>query len=90
MIPGSVPPPVRDPETLCRDELVAAAVGMKSRDGITYNTVAKNVTGLMPAGSDGVNHGMLFSRFYRHRALTVMVSGIAVDGIVTLLTVTIQ
>ena len=39
------------------NELVAAAVGTKSHGGVTYNTVAKNITGLMPAGSDGVNHG---------------------------------
>ena len=75
---------------MCRDELVASAVGTKSHDGVMYNTIAKNITGLMPAGSDGVNHGMLFSRFDQHRPLTVMASGIAVDGIVTLLTVTIQ
>ena len=43
----------------CHDsnELVAAAVGTKSHGGVTYNTVAQNITGLMPAGSDGVNHG---------------------------------
>ena len=75
---------------MCRDELVAAAVGTKSHDGVTYNTIAKNITGLMPAGSDGVNHGMLFVRPDHNCALTLMVPGIAVDGIVTLLTVTIQ
>ena len=42
-----------------RDEVVAAAIGTKSHNGITYNTVAKNITGIMPAGSDGVNHGKL-------------------------------
>ncbi|KAI0333571.1 hypothetical protein GY45DRAFT_1344032 [Cubamyces sp. BRFM 1775] len=63
---------VPDGYNIGRDELVAGAVGTKSFGGVTYNVVAKNITGLMPAGSDGVNHG------------------IAVDGIVTLLTVTIQ
>ncbi len=37
---------------------MAAAVGTKSHGGVTYNTVATTITGLMPAGSDGVNHGM--------------------------------
>ena len=44
------------------NELVAAAVGTKSHGGVTYNTIAKNITGLMPAGSDGVNHGEFHSR----------------------------
>ncbi|CCM02479.1 uncharacterized protein FIBRA_04579 [Fibroporia radiculosa] len=55
-----------------RDDFSAAAMGTTSYNGVTYNTVAENITGLMPAGSTGVNHG------------------IAVDGIVTLLTVTIE
>ncbi|RDX56429.1 hypothetical protein OH76DRAFT_1451550 [Lentinus brumalis] len=63
---------VGDGYNIGRNELVAAAVGTKSHGGVTYNTVATNITGLMPVGSDGVNHG------------------IAVDGIVTLLTVTVQ
>ncbi|KAI0372987.1 hypothetical protein BV20DRAFT_845555 [Pilatotrama ljubarskyi] len=63
---------VPDGYNIGRDELVAAAVGTKSHGGVIYNVVAKNITGLMPAGSEGVNHG------------------IAVDGIVMLLTVTIQ
>lgn len=41
-----------------RDELVAAAVGTKSHGGVTYQVGAKNITGIMPAGSDGVNHGV--------------------------------
>lgn len=44
-----------------RDELVAAAVGTKSHGGVTYQVDAKNITGIMPAGSDGVNHGMPMS-----------------------------
>ncbi|KAI0822718.1 hypothetical protein BC628DRAFT_635819 [Trametes gibbosa] len=63
---------VPDGYNIGRDELVAAAVGAKSHNGVTYNVVARNITGIMPAGSDGVNHG------------------IAVDGIVTLLTVTVR
>lgn len=41
----------------CSDGLVAGAVGTTSFGGITYNTVAENVTGLLPVGSNGVNHG---------------------------------
>jgi len=63
---------VPDGYDIGRNNLVAAAIGTTSYGGTTYNTVAQNITGLMPAGSAGVNHG------------------IAVDGIVTLLTVTIQ
>ncbi|RPD66460.1 hypothetical protein L226DRAFT_550422 [Lentinus tigrinus ALCF2SS1-7] len=63
---------IDDGYNIGRNELVAAAVGTKSHDGVTYNTVARNITGMMPAGSNGVNHG------------------IAVDGVVTLLTVSIQ
>ena len=47
------------------DELVALAVGTKTHDGKTYNTVANNITGLMPAGSEGVNHGERSSSCYR-------------------------
>ncbi|EIW63066.1 uncharacterized protein TRAVEDRAFT_56242 [Trametes versicolor FP-101664 SS1] len=55
-----------------RNGLVNAAVGTTDFGGITYNTVAENITGLLPVGSNGVNHG------------------IAIDGIVTVLTVTIE
>ncbi|KZT11086.1 uncharacterized protein LAESUDRAFT_755704 [Laetiporus sulphureus 93-53] len=55
-----------------RDALVAGAIGTTSYGGVTYSTVAENITGLMPAGTTGVNHD------------------IYVDGIVTLLTVTVE
>jgi len=41
-----------------RDKLVAAAVGLTYHERITYSTVAQNLTGLLPAGSTGVNHGI--------------------------------
>ncbi|KAI0330144.1 hypothetical protein GY45DRAFT_1324025 [Cubamyces sp. BRFM 1775] len=63
---------VPDGYNIGRDELVAGAVGTTSYNGVTYSTTAQNVTGLLPVGSNGVNHG------------------IAIDGIVTVLTVTIQ
>ncbi|KAI0312307.1 hypothetical protein OF83DRAFT_1166014 [Amylostereum chailletii] len=59
-------------DNIGRDELVSAAKGVVSWDGVTYNTVVEDITGLMAVGSEGINHG------------------IAVDGIVKLLTVTIQ
>ncbi|KZT18150.1 hypothetical protein NEOLEDRAFT_1143771 [Neolentinus lepideus HHB14362 ss-1] len=54
-----------------RNLLVSAALGTTSAGDYTYSTTAENVTGLIAAGSTGVNHG------------------IAQDGIVTVLTVTI-
>lgn len=42
------------------DALVAAAIaGQTSFNGITYQTTSENITGLIDAGSTGVNHGML-------------------------------
>ena len=63
---------IADGYNIGRDQLVSSAVGTTSFGGVTYVTTAQNITGLMAAGSAGVNHE------------------IAVDGIVTLLTVTIQ
>ncbi|KAI5826357.1 hypothetical protein K523DRAFT_322980 [Schizophyllum commune Tattone D] len=54
-----------------RDKLVAAAVGDTSFNDVSYTTTAENVTGLLPTGADGINHG------------------IALDGIVTVLTIEI-
>jgi hypothetical protein len=63
---------VPDEYNIGRDQLVSAAVGKKKFHGVKYTTTAQNVTGLLAAGVDGINHG------------------IAQDGIVTLLTVTID
>ncbi len=43
-----------------RDFLVRGAVGAKSFNGTTFNTVAKNLTAVMPAGSKNVNHSRYF------------------------------
>ncbi|PCH42195.1 hypothetical protein WOLCODRAFT_120108 [Wolfiporia cocos MD-104 SS10] len=56
---------------LGRDRLVRAAAGVREHRGVSYNTIAETVTGLLPEGKEGINHG------------------IAIDGNVTLLTVTI-
>jgi hypothetical protein len=43
---------------LGRDSLVAAAVGSTSFNGVTYKTTSEQITGLLPAGSQGINHGI--------------------------------
>ncbi|KAI0727970.1 hypothetical protein C8Q72DRAFT_837132 [Fomitopsis betulina] len=60
-----------DGYNLGRDKLVAWALGEKSHGGVTYQTTAENVTGLLQAGAQGINHD------------------IAIDGIVTVLTVSV-
>ncbi|KAF5392697.1 hypothetical protein D9757_000987 [Collybiopsis confluens] len=47
---------VADGYNIGRDELVAAALGTTSFGGTTYSTTAQNLTGLLAAGSAGVNH----------------------------------
>jgi len=54
-----------------RNEFVQGAIGVTNYEGVNYQTIAKNITGLLPPGSVGINHG------------------IATDGVVVLLTVTI-
>jgi len=41
-----------------RDKLVSLAIGTTHFDGVTYVTTARNLTGLLAAGSAGVNHGI--------------------------------
>lgn len=42
----------------CSDSLVATATkGETSFDGVKYSATAKNVTGLLSAGSNKINHG---------------------------------
>ncbi|CAK5284783.1 unnamed protein product [Mycena citricolor] len=41
-----------------RDLFSAAAIGTNSHGGVTYTTTGTNVTGLLAAGSNGVNHGI--------------------------------
>jgi len=63
---------IPDGYNIGRNLLVSGAMGTTSSGGVTYSTTATNITGLLPVGSVGINHG------------------IAIDGIVTLLTVIIQ
>ncbi|KZP22397.1 hypothetical protein FIBSPDRAFT_1018170 [Athelia psychrophila] len=41
-----------------RNELATAAIGKTSINGVKYSTTAKNVTGLLAAGTAGVNHNI--------------------------------
>jgi len=41
-----------------RDEFVAGALAVTRYEGVNYQTVAQNITGLLPPGSAGVNHGI--------------------------------
>jgi len=43
---------------LGRDALVKSAAGLKKHGGVKYNTVVQRLTGLVPAGSTGINHGI--------------------------------
>ncbi|KAI0253112.1 hypothetical protein BJV78DRAFT_1281183 [Lactifluus subvellereus] len=56
---------------LGRDSFVKGALGLKKYNRVKYQTTAQSISGMIPPGSDGINHG------------------IPIDGIVTLLTVTI-
>jgi hypothetical protein len=46
-----------DAITVLRDGLAKSAAGFKTHGGIKYNTEVQRLTGLMPAGSTGINHG---------------------------------
>jgi hypothetical protein len=41
-----------------RDALVKSALKLSKYRGVKYHTVAQNISGLIPAGSKGVNHGI--------------------------------
>ncbi|CAA7259272.1 unnamed protein product [Cyclocybe aegerita] len=49
---------VPDGYNIGRDQLVTNALGKKTFKGVHYSTVGQNVTGLLPAGNAGVNHGI--------------------------------
>jgi hypothetical protein len=69
---------------------VSAAVGKTWFNGVKYHTTARNVTGLLAAGVDGINHGEFDQLSSCSSDSSGSLSGIAQDGIVTLLTVTID
>lgn len=49
-----------------RDALVSGAIGQKSYGGVTYSITARNISGLIAAGSTGVNHGSLVTSYSLH------------------------
>ncbi len=76
------------------DDLVKSALKLKKYRGIKYHTVAQKISGLIPPGSTGVNHGKCtessFSTLACHFCSSGLAIGIPTDGIVVLLTVTIE
>ncbi|EPQ57666.1 hypothetical protein GLOTRDRAFT_99486 [Gloeophyllum trabeum ATCC 11539] len=49
---------IPDGYNIGRDLLVQNAVGQTSYNGVTYSTVARNITGLLAPGAVGVNHNI--------------------------------
>lgn len=74
----------------CRDAFVSGALGVKSYQGFNFQTVATNITGLLPSGSKGVNHGMAPPNIYATLFVYRLATGIATDGVTVLLTVTVE
>ena len=73
-----------------RDALVKlATTGTTSNGGVKYSTTSETVTGLLPAGSAGVNHGESNIGNIIYELLIISPLGISQDGNVILLTVTI-
>jgi hypothetical protein len=72
---------------------VERALGVGHYQGVNYRTVAQNITGLLQPGSANLNHGEWPSshgfHYPRHDIVHQLVIGVATDGVVVLLTVTI-
>lgn len=49
---------IPDGYNIGRDKLASQAIGTTHFNGVTYVTTARNLTGLLAAGSVGVNHGI--------------------------------
>jgi hypothetical protein len=72
------------------DSLVKNALALKKYKGVKYNTVAQRITGLIPPGSDGINHRAWTKlSFIRVTCVHRAHIGIPTDGVVVLLTVKI-
>ena len=74
---------------MLRDALVKSALKLKKYKGVKFSTVARNITGLIAPGSNGINHGEWSELYPRHFCSSGLAIGIATDGIVALLTVTV-
>jgi hypothetical protein len=67
-----------------------ATASQTSFNGVTYSTTVVPITGLLAAGSNGINHGKCkLQSPHRDGSKYCASIGIATDGIVKLLTVTI-
>jgi hypothetical protein len=76
-------------DAISSDELVGlATAGQTSFSNVTYMTTNETITGLLPIGTAGVNHGEL-STLRPSYMFILLASGIALDGNVALLTITI-
>jgi hypothetical protein len=74
------------------DSLVKSATGLKTYRGVKYQTTVQRIPGLIAPGSNGINHGEcgraeLSSAWFL--IVEFIMIGIATDGVVALLTVTI-
>lgn len=75
------------------DSLVASALNNPKSGSVSYTVTAQNLTGYLAAGSNGINHGkgaVLIPPLHVSLQLTFHATGIAIDGVVKLLTVKIQ
>jgi hypothetical protein len=72
------------------DSLVASALNNPKSGSVSYTVTAQNLTGYLAAGSNGINHGKgLFSPL-PYVSTDLSLTGIAIDGVVKLLTVKTQ
>jgi len=72
------------------DSFVESAVKLKEYRGAHYEIVAQNITGLIPPGSTGINHGEWTKLNFTASLLFIgLAIGISTDGKVVLLTITV-
>lgn len=77
-------------DSFLSDDLVAAALNHPTYgSSISYTVTMQNLTGYLNPGSSGINHGNGIG-FHFMSQLMLRVTGIAIDGVVKLLTVTMQ
>ena len=72
------------------DNLVKSAIGPSIYAGVKYQSEVKHITGLMPPGSTGINHGAWVELSFLLGFLSLNYAiGIATDGVIALLTVAV-
>ncbi|KAK7473202.1 hypothetical protein VKT23_001300 [Stygiomarasmius scandens] len=55
-----------------RDELVQAAMGIRTHNGVKYNTTVTDVTGLLQPGAEGINHGIAIDGVIKMLTVTIV------------------